>query len=146
MYERLKSIGLGGGSAAAPDMAITRGRIMARGNQDEPEDEMPLDPAAERLRRKMVRLLVVSVGIMIVGVMAVLGVVVYKTLPRDGGLGEAAATIAIPAGEAILAVSMDGERALVHTRADGADRLYVVSLADGAVLKRLAVGQGAAGN
>lgn len=119
---------------------------MGLGNQDEIEDEMPLDPVAERLRRKMVRLLVVSVGTMIIGVMAVLGVVVYKTLPKDGGLGEATATIAIPAGEAILDVSMDGERALVHTRADGADRLYVVSLADGAVLKRLDVGQGAAGN
>ena len=39
---------------------------MGLGNQDEIEDEMPLDPVAERLRRKMVRLLVVSVGTMII--------------------------------------------------------------------------------
>ena len=117
---------------------------MGLGNQDAIEDEKPLDPAAERLRRKMVLLLLVSVGTMIIGVMAVLGVVVYKTLPKAKGLGDAVATIAIPAGEAIVDVSMDGDRALVHTKLDGADHLYVVSLADGAILKRLEIGQSAA--
>ncbi|MBO0663090.1 DUF6476 family protein [Jiella sp. MQZ9-1] len=110
---------------------------MTRGIQNEVEDEKPLDPAAERLRRKMVRLLVVSVGIMIVGVMAVLGVVVYKTLPKHGGLGSTIATIQLPAGEEIVEVSADGDRALIRTKAGETIHLYVVSLPDGAILKQL---------
>ena len=42
------------------------------------EDEKPLDPAVERVRRKMVRLLVISVSIMMIGLMSVLGSIVYK--------------------------------------------------------------------
>ncbi|GGA96116.1 hypothetical protein GCM10011491_25610 [Brucella endophytica] len=40
--------------------------------------EPPLDPAMEKVRRKMMRLLAVSIGIMLVGLMAVLAAVVYK--------------------------------------------------------------------
>ncbi|HWD12368.1 hypothetical protein P8H26_09700 [Pseudochrobactrum sp. sp1633] len=40
--------------------------------------EPPLDPAMERVRRKMVRLLAVSIAIMVIGLMAVLAAVVYK--------------------------------------------------------------------
>lgn len=44
-------------------------------------DEQPepvLDPAMERVRRKMIRLLAVSIGVMLIGLMAVLIAVVYK--------------------------------------------------------------------
>lgn len=40
--------------------------------------EPQLDPAMERVRRKMVRLLAVSIGVMLIGLMAVLAAVVYK--------------------------------------------------------------------
>lgn len=40
--------------------------------------EPPLDPAMERVRRKMIRLLVISIGIMVIGLIAVLSAVVYK--------------------------------------------------------------------
>lgn len=40
--------------------------------------EPPLDPAMERVRRKMIRLLAVSIGVMLIGLMAVLAAVVYK--------------------------------------------------------------------
>lgn len=40
--------------------------------------EPPLDPAMERVRRKMVRLLAISIAIMVIGLMAVLSAVVYK--------------------------------------------------------------------
>lgn len=40
--------------------------------------EQPLDPAMERVRRKMVRLLAVSISVMLLGLMAVLVAVVYK--------------------------------------------------------------------
>ncbi len=117
---------------------------MAPNGQEREEEEKPLDPAAERLRRKMIQLLAVSIGIMLVGVMAVLGVVVYKTLPRQQELGAATISIDLPAEEEIVETALDGDRAMIRTRAGGVDRLYVVSLADGRVLKRLDIGRGAA--
>ena len=42
------------------------------------EEDEPLDPAVEAVRRKMVRLLAVSGGIMMLGLMAVLAAIVYK--------------------------------------------------------------------
>jgi hypothetical protein len=50
---------------------------MSQVNQDDLE-EKPLDPDMEKVRRKMVRLLAVSIGIMFIGLMAVLGAIVYK--------------------------------------------------------------------
>ena len=47
------------------------------------EEEEPLDPATERVRRKMVRLLIVSIGIMVVGLMAVFGAIIYKIGERS---------------------------------------------------------------
>ena len=49
---------------------------------DLPEDE-PLDPAVEAIRVKMVRLLAVSGGIMMLGLMAVLFGIVYKINQTD---------------------------------------------------------------
>lgn len=45
---------------------------------DQQQPEPPLDPAMEKVRRKMVRLLAVSIGVMLIGLMAVLVAVVYK--------------------------------------------------------------------
>ncbi len=42
------------------------------------EEEKPLDPAAEKLRRKMLRLMVISLGSMFIGIFAVLFAIVYK--------------------------------------------------------------------
>jgi len=47
------------------------------------DQEPPLDPAMERVRRKMMRLLAVSIGIMLIGLMAVLVAVVYKANRTD---------------------------------------------------------------
>ncbi|MCQ0990046.1 fimbrial protein [Jiella marina] len=110
---------------------------MALNNDIDGDDEKPLDPVAERVRRKMVRLLAVSIGIMIVGVMAVLGVVVYKTLPGGLGSAEEASTVSLPAGEEVVDVSLDGDRALLRTTGERGVRLYLISLADGRILKRL---------
>ncbi len=51
---------------------------MANINPDIDAEEQPLDPAMERVRRKMIRLLAVSIGIMVIGLMAVLAAIVYK--------------------------------------------------------------------
>ena len=50
---------------------------------DDQEDK-PLDPVMENVRRKMMRLQLVSGGIMLLMFMAVLAAIVYKINTRDG--------------------------------------------------------------
>jgi hypothetical protein len=110
----------------------------------EDEDEKPLDPAAERLRRKMVRLLFVSGGIMVLGFIAVFAAIVHKL--NEGGEDTPAAftsgspvvgEIAIPAGHRIVSTALDGDRALLTLAApDGSASLLLIDLASGATLGR----------
>lgn len=108
------------------------------------EIEPGLDPAAERLRRKLGRLLLVSGGFMTLGFIAVFAAIVYKV----GHLGERAAglapagpmveaSIAIPAGARLATADLDGGHALLRLEgADGAPVLLLVDLASGRVLGR----------
>ena len=110
-------------------------------------DEAPLDPAAERLRRKLVRLLLVSGGIMMLGLIAVFAAIVYKVQeagePLAGGISAAAplsARIAIPAGNRVVSTSLSGDEALLTLEGpDGATSLLLMDLASGAVLGRYAL-------
>src|SRR5215207_10091943 len=86
----------------------------------ETEDDAPLDPAAERLRRKLVRLLFVSGGIMMLGFIAVFAAIVYKAgkigeggTPALSAASPADVRIAVPLGHRVAATSLDGERALL---------------------------------
>ncbi|MBU4530873.1 MAG: hypothetical protein KUA43_08485 [Hoeflea sp.] len=109
---------------------------------DDDLDEKPLDPEMEKVRRKMVRLLAVSIGVMFIGLMAVLGAIVYKftqrdaapaagdlvagssmTVPSDAPLE---AVAALPAGFVIESVTLDGARVGFFGRAaDGSMRLII---------------------
>ena len=42
------------------------------------EEDEPLDPAVERVRAKLTRLVQVSIGTLLIGILAVLGAVLYK--------------------------------------------------------------------
>jgi hypothetical protein len=111
-------------------------------------DDAPLDPAAERLRRKLVRLLFVSGGIMVLGLIAVFAAIVYKIGERDraGTPADFSAEASIEArvqlapGQRLLSASLDGDRALLQVEtADGATWLLLVDLASGAIVGRYAV-------
>ncbi|WP_420407148.1 hypothetical protein [Hoeflea sp.] len=126
---------------------------MSHINEDNPE-EKPLDPEMEKVRRKMVRLLAVSIGIMFIGLMTVLGAIVYKftqddapdsrlvagetmPLPGDGPL-EAVATL--PQGFAVESVALDGARIGFFGRAaDGSQRLIIHDLALGRIVSDVVV-------
>lgn len=62
------------------------------------EEEKPLDPAAEKLRRKMLRLMVISLGSMFIGIFAVLFAIVYKMNNSAVVDDKIEATIELPAG------------------------------------------------
>ena len=112
---------------------------------DRNDDEPPLDPAAERLRRKMARLLLVSGGIMVLGLIAVFAALVYKLgLLGDVNGGRTGAPVqaalAVPIGSRLVSTALDGDHALLQIEAaDGTTALLLVDLASGQVLGRYAL-------
>ena len=111
------------------------------------EEEKPLDPAMEAVRRKMVRLLAVSLGVMMIGLMAVLGAIVYKMSGKPaagGGLGAGGAVIAgdiiLPKGAYLNSQSISGDRiSLDVTLPGGAREIEVFDVVTQKVIARFAV-------
>jgi hypothetical protein len=106
------------------------------------QDEKPLDPAMERVRRKMLRLLAVSIGIMFTGLMAVLIAIVYKVSAgpskpavRDasqtavnipGDETELSGNIALPAGTRVISQSLSGAQLSLMTEGTDSKRQIVI--------------------
>lgn len=94
------------------------------------EEDAPLDPVMERVRKKMVRLLVISIGIMVIGLMAVLGAIVYKIGNQDDEAPVASEPRAPGAVAESLVELAEGERTIRTFVAE--DRLFVeIALAGG---------------
>ncbi len=121
---------------------------MANVEPDEQEDK-PLDPAMENVRRKMVKLQLVSGGIMLLMFMAVLAAIVYKVTRPDGTQRPAAtpsglmvpadqpvaATAALPAGFRVLSTSLSGTQILFYGEmASGERKAYVFDIAVGRIV------------
>jgi len=91
-------------------------------NPNFPEEEKPLDPTMEKVRRKMVRLLLVSSSTIVLALMAVLGSIVYKANRNSSAQGVQAApgaglgaplptqTVQLPKGFVYEATTVDGNR------------------------------------
>jgi hypothetical protein len=121
------------------------------------EKEEPLDPAMERIRRKMVLLQLVSGGILFVCFMAVLAAIVYKisqrpadgpatvatsgsfTVPSDQPL---AATAALPAGFTIDNVSMSGSQLVFLGQLNGARKVFVFDIVLGRIVADVTIATG----
>jgi hypothetical protein len=100
-------------------------------NAAELDEEKPLDPAIEAVRKRLARLMVVSVGIMMVGLLAVLGAIVYKA-SGPSQIAIANGTLAIPAGMTVIDQSLDGDRIALRLKsADGAETIMLYSLVNG---------------
>lgn len=103
-------------------------------------EEAPLDPAAERLRRKLTWLLAGSLGVMMLGLIAVFAAIVYRlnvepnvAAAPQGPLAEPVA-VPIPAGARVVFTGLDGNRLLVRLALpEGATRLIVLDARSGAV-------------
>lgn len=115
---------------------------------NEDQEDKPLDPAMENVRRKLMRLQLISGGIMLLMFMAVLAAIVYKVTTRDGKpvvatAGDLAvpsdapltATATLPAGFAVSAVSQDGGRILFYgVMTDGARKALLFDIAAGRIV------------
>lgn len=90
-----------------------------------PDEEEPLDPRLEAVAAKMRRLSLVSSLIMFVGIFAVLGVILYRSL--DGGSSGYAEPI--PADQVRMLVASGYAGATIET-VSGDERSILVGLTD----------------
>lgn len=119
----------------------------------EPDDqeEKPLDPALESVRRKMVRLQIVSAAVMVVSLMAVFGAVVYKTMRAPAKPAGAAAsnipsdapvsvTATLPQGFTIQSTALSGNQVLFYgTLASGQRQAVVFDYGIGRIVATIAL-------
>ena len=90
---------------------------------DDDDQEKPLDPAVERVRRRLVRFVAINLGLLFLALMAVVVAIVYRAnriesppaidvselpAPAEGSLAQG--TIALPAGARILGHAISGAR------------------------------------
>lgn len=102
------------------------------------QEEKPLDPVMENVRRKMIRLQLVSAGVMLVMLMVVLGAIVYKvTRLSDQDASQTAAVsvpsdaprtaiAAMPDGFEVSDVALSGGQILFYGAVGGGDRKAIV--------------------
>ncbi|MBA4786080.1 MULTISPECIES: hypothetical protein [Pseudorhizobium] len=121
-------------------------------NPDSVEQEEPLDPAMERVRRKMVLLQLVSGGILFVCFMAVLAAVVYKVTQTPTSAPVAASgfsvpadqplmsSVTLPAGFQVQSVSLSGSQILFYGSIGGAQKALVFDASVGRIVADVAVG------
>ena len=111
---------------------------MTRHDTDIAEDE-PLDPAFEAVRRKMVRLLAVSMGVMFVGIAAVLVAVVWR-LNQSGPDGPTSAALIVPQGFLVDSAQANAERVtLVGRLPDGVQKVLVFDGQTGEIIANFAI-------
>ena len=117
------------------------------------EQEAPLDPAFEKVRRKMVRLLVISSSVIILGLMAVVYSIVYRVnripQPANPATANQAAeevvppaqqSITLPAGFVVQNTSIDGNRVLLFgSGADGRKRIVIHDIGSGKTVTEIDV-------
>jgi hypothetical protein len=106
------------------------------------EQEAPLDPAFEKVRRKMVRLLIISSSVIVLGLMAVVYSIVYRVNRMPQATNPEATTqevvpaarqsITLPTGFVVESTSIGGNRILLFgTSADGKKRIIVHDIGTG---------------
>ena len=106
------------------------------------DTEKPLDPEVEAVRRRLARLMAVSIGIMMIGLLAVLGAIVYKMSGPSRPAATDVTRIALPAGYHIVDQSMADGRILLRLRStSGEEMLSIYSVDDFSLLGRVEIGQ-----
>ena len=124
------------------------------------EEEKPLDPAVENVRKKLVRFVAINLGLLFVALMAVVAAIVYKTRSEAPAAVEAPASdipalagavlvppgavlegeIVLPAGARIVSQSLSGSRLSLDLElAGGSHAIYLYDLAERRVVGRFTV-------
>ena len=118
----------------------------------EEDEEKPLDPAAENVRRKLVRFMIVNLGLLFLALMVVIGALVYKARnapaagPAPAGDVQAPAgtplsgDIVLPVGAKVISQSLSGNRLSIDAElADGSRSIFVYDIAERRVIGQFAI-------
>lgn len=118
----------------------------------EEDEEKPLDPAAENVRRKLVRFMIVNLGLLFLALMVVIGALVYKArnapvagLTPAGDVQAPAGAplsgdIVLPVGAKVVSQSLSGNRLSIDAElADGSRSIFVYDIAERRVIGQFAI-------
>lgn len=114
------------------------------------EEEKPLDPAVEKIRRKMVRLLFISSSVIVLALMTVLGSIVYKASKNSATAEIPAAspqsavmlarqTVTLPTGFTLESTTVDGNRIWFMGTVDSKHMMIAHDIATGKTLTEVSV-------
>ncbi|MEO4000707.1 fimbrial protein [Mesorhizobium sp. CAU 1732] len=120
---------------------------------DDDEQDKPLDPAVERVRKRLVRFIVINLGILFIALMAVVIALVYRATQVSAPAGDAVAEIpgatgpvlpegriALPDGARIVDQSLSGSRISLHIEfGDGRSAIHLYDLTNGRIVGRYAI-------
>ena len=114
---------------------------MARPTPD--DDEPPLDPGLEKVRRKLVRFIAINLGLLFLALMVVIVALVYKSrsakapTPSLGseipvhGDEQLTGDIVLPVGAKVVSQSLSGNRLSIDAElADGARAIFIYDVAE----------------
>ena len=123
--------------------------------QTSTEEEKPLDPATEKVRKKLVKFSAVLMGLNMLALMAVLVAIVYKiggfgeeVVPPVGGVTEVSVPVEpgfehvvdLPDGTTIVSASQDNGQVLLNLLfSDGRRALWFYNLGTGQISGKLTV-------
>ncbi|RWL80514.1 MAG: fimbrial protein [Mesorhizobium sp.] len=118
----------------------------------EEDEEKPLDPAAENVRRKLVRFMIVNLGLLFLALMVVIGALVYKArnapvagsapagdvqVPAGASLS---GDIVLPVGAKVISQSLSGNRLSIDAElADGSRSIFVYDIAERRIIDQFAI-------
>ncbi|MBZ9988624.1 fimbrial protein [Mesorhizobium sp. BH1-1-5] len=118
----------------------------------EEDEEKPLDPAAENVRRKLVRFMIVNLGLLFLALMVVIGALVYKARNAPvAGLAPAgdvqapagaplSGDIVLPVGAKVVSQSLSGNRLSIDAElADGSRSIFVYDIAERRIIGQFAI-------
>ncbi|UVK42140.1 fimbrial protein [Mesorhizobium sp. AR07] len=124
---------------------------MARPVADE-DEEKPLDPEVEKVRRKLVRFIVINLGLLFLALMVVIGALVYKARnappanpPLSGDIqvpaGEPiSGDIVLPVGAKVVSQSLSGNLVSIDAElADGSRTIFIYDIAERRLIGRFAI-------
>ncbi|WP_296741697.1 fimbrial protein [Mesorhizobium sp.] len=114
--------------------------------------EKPLDPEAEKVRRKLVRFMGINLGLLFVAVMVVIAALVYKMSKTPGTAPAPVADVQVPAGAAlsgdivlpvgakVISQSLSGSQLSIDAElADGSRAIFLYDIAERRVIGQFAI-------
>lgn len=116
--------------------------MKARASDEQSGSGDTIDPATERLRRKLVRFMAINLVILGFALMAVLAIIVYRSMTPAENAGDdfQEGRIVLPAGTEVLSHALSGSRILIDARLqDGTRTLFVYDITRGTLVGRFSI-------